>query len=158
VRFGVRQVYLPAMLKPRAIELRARLWATHCRAAGLAAPPPGAVAFAADAAQPRGFPEAIGFEQLGPSCLRLDIVERLAARLRALAREGPFALEPELMALTGLPAEQLAGVVEALGFERDGERFVRGKPRRRPRTAPRRRGKADSASPFAALRQMLARS
>ena len=41
VRFGVRQIYLPAMLKPRVIELRARLWATHRRAPGLAAPPAG---------------------------------------------------------------------------------------------------------------------
>ncbi len=35
VRFGVRQVYLPAMIKPRAIALRARLWATHRHARGL---------------------------------------------------------------------------------------------------------------------------
>jgi ATP-dependent RNA helicase SUPV3L1/SUV3 len=155
VRFGVRQVFLPAMLKPRPIELRALLWATHRRASGLAAPPPGAVAFAADGGQPRGFAEAIGFEQLGTSCLRLDIVERLAARLRGLAREGPFALEPDLMAMTGLAGEQLAGVVEALGFEREGERYVRGRSRRRP-GPPRRRGKAEpSTSPFAALRQML---
>jgi ATP-dependent RNA helicase SUPV3L1/SUV3 len=143
------------MLKPRAIELRARLWATHRRAAGLAAPPPGAVAFAAAPAQPRGFAEAIGFEQLGGCCLRLDIVERLAARLRALAREGPFALAPELMALTGLPAEQLAAVVEALGFERAGEFYARGKVSRRA-GAQRRPGKAEpGTSPFAALRQML---
>jgi ATP-dependent RNA helicase SUPV3L1/SUV3 len=158
VRFGVRQIYLPAMLKPRAIELRARLWATHRRATDLAAPPPGAVAFAADPAQPKGFAEAIGFEQLGASCLRIDIVERFAARLRGLAREGPFALEPELMAMTGLPGEQLAAVVMALGFERDGDRYLRGPSRRRP-SAPRRRGRAESStSPFAALRQMLATS
>jgi ATP-dependent RNA helicase SUPV3L1/SUV3 len=158
VRFGVRQIYLPAMLKPRAIELRARLWATHRRATGLTAPPSGAVAFAADPAQPRGFAEAIGFEQLGSSCLRIDIVERLAARLRGLAREGPFALAPELMAMTGLPGEQLGAVVMALGFEHDGERYLRAPGRRRP-SAPRRRGRAESStSPFAALRQMLATS
>jgi ATP-dependent RNA helicase SUPV3L1/SUV3 len=158
VRFGVRQIYLPAMLKPRAIELRARLWATHRRATDLAAPTPGAVAFAADPDQPKGFAEAIGFEQLGASCLRIDIVERLAARLRGLARQGPFALEPDLMAMTGLTGEQLAAVVVALGFERDGDRYLRGPSRRRP-SAPRRRGRAESStSPFAALRQMLATS
>jgi ATP-dependent RNA helicase SUPV3L1/SUV3 len=158
VRFGVRQIYLPAMLKPRAIELRARLWATHRRATDLAAPPPGAVAFAADPDQPKGFAEAIGFEPLGASCLRIDIVERLAARLRGLARQGPFALQPDLMAMTGLPGEQLAAVVVALGFERDGDRYLRGPSGRRP-SAPRRRGRAESTtSPFAALRQMLATS
>ena len=157
VRFGVRQVYLPAMLKPRAIELRALLWSTYRRAPGLTAPPAGAVAFAAEGGEPKGFAEAIGFEQLGSACLRLDIVERLAARLRALAREGPFALEPDLMAMTGLPAERLGPVVEALGFAREGERFVRARPGRR--AAPQQRAKPEpSNSPFAALRQMLATS
>ncbi len=154
VRFGVRQIYLPAMLKPRAIDLRARLWTTHRRATGLTAPPPGAVAFEAAPGQPRGYSEAIGFEPLGSSCLRIDIVERLAARLRALARQGPFALEPELMAMTGLGAEQLGEVALALGFAREGERFVRGRTRRP--SAPRAQAKAEpSTSPFAALRQLV---
>jgi ATP-dependent RNA helicase SUPV3L1/SUV3 len=157
IRFGVRQVYLPAMLKPRAIALRTRLWATHRRAAGLAAPAPGAVTFTIEAGHPKGFAQAIGFEQLGECCLRIDIVERLAARLRALARQGPFALEPELMAMTGLGAEQLAAVVEALGFRRENERYVRRKAKGRPST-PRPRRKAEATSPFAALRQMLVNS
>ena len=42
VRFGTRHVYLPAMLKPGAVELRARLWSVHHRAPGLAPPPSGA--------------------------------------------------------------------------------------------------------------------
>jgi ATP-dependent RNA helicase SUPV3L1/SUV3 len=156
VRFGVRQVYLPAMLKPRAIELRARLWATHRRTSGLITPPAGVVAFALDDRQPKGFAQAIGFEALGSLCVRIDIVERLGARLRALARLGPFALEPELMALTGLGQEQLGGVVEALGYDKDGDRYVRRKVRgRRGVPAPRRKPEA-SASPFAVLRRFLA--
>jgi ATP-dependent RNA helicase SUPV3L1/SUV3 len=143
------------MLKPRAIELRARLWATHRRAPGLAAPPAGVVAFALDDRQPKGFAQAIGFEVLGSACLRIDIVERLGAGLRALARAGPFALEPELMALTGLGQEQLGEVVEALGYARDGERYVRRRARA-PRGAPAPRRKPESsASPFAVLRRFL---
>ncbi|MEM7024371.1 MAG: hypothetical protein AAF637_17590, partial [Pseudomonadota bacterium] len=84
------------------------------------------------------------------------IVERLAARLRALARQGPFALGPDLMAMTGLRAEQLAPVVEALGFARDGERYIRAKSKPRRRTEPRR--KAESHSPFADLRKMMSNS
>jgi ATP-dependent RNA helicase SUPV3L1/SUV3 len=155
VRFGVRQVYLPAMLKPRAIELRARLWATHRRAPGLAAPPAGVVAFAFDDRQPKAFAQAIGFEVLGSACLRIDIVERLGARLRALAREGPFALEPELMALTGLGPEQLGEVVEALGYDKDGDRYLRRRVRARPGVPAPRRKPESGASPFAVLRRFL---
>ena len=115
VRFGVRHVYLPAMLRPRAIELRARLWSVHRRAPELAAADPGRPAYAAPDLPP-GCAEAVGAEAFGTVWLRVDVVERLAARLRALARDGPFALPPELGALTGLSAADLGAVVEALGY------------------------------------------
>jgi ATP-dependent RNA helicase SUPV3L1/SUV3 len=89
---------------------------------------------------------------LGPAtCLRVDVVERLAARLRALARQGPFALAPDLLALTGLGAAELAAVVEALGYgQDDDQRYIRRRPQaeRGRRTA----GADRSHSPFAALR------
>jgi hypothetical protein len=82
-------------------------------------------------------------------------VERLAARLRSLAREGPFDLAPDLMALTGLGRSELAGVVEALGFAPDGDKGYRRrrteKTRRRGRTQDER---SRSGSPFAALRSL----
>ena len=151
VRFGVRHIYLPAMLKPRAVELRARLWAVHRRLPELAAPAPTGVAFAA-AGLADGVAPALGFERLGGVCLRVDIVERLAARLRALARGGPFALPAELGALTGLAAAELAGVVEALGFERDGEERYLRRQRRPGGARPRPARAVVSSSPFAALR------
>jgi ATP-dependent RNA helicase SUPV3L1/SUV3 len=148
LRFGVRHVYLPQMLKPRAIELRARLWSIHHRLPGLAAPPAERPAFAA-ADLPPGFALAIGYEAFGAICLRVDIVERVAARLRALARAGPFALPPELTALTGLAAAELTPVVEALGYGRNGdERYQRRQARSARRASP----AQPSASPFAALR------
>jgi len=152
VRFGVRHIYLPAMLKPRAIELRARLWSVHQRL-----PQP---AMAADrvalavADVPGGLAAAVGFEPVGDAvCLRVDVVERLAARLRALARQGPFVLAPGLLALTGLGAAELAPVVEALGYGADDDqRYVRCRVRaprgRRPARA------SPSHSPFAALRNL----
>jgi ATP-dependent RNA helicase SUPV3L1/SUV3 len=151
VRFGTRHVYLPAMLRPPAIELRARLWSVHHRATALAQPPSERPTLAA-ADLPQGLVEAIGFERFGAVCLRVDVVERLAARLRALARQGPFALGPELLALTGLELVDLAPVIEALGYGREAaERYVR-RPTRPPRKARRRDQASPAASPFAALR------
>jgi ATP-dependent RNA helicase SUPV3L1/SUV3 len=151
LRFGVRHVYLPAMLKPRAIELRARLWSIHHRVPGLAAPATERPAFAASDLPP-GFAEAIGYEAFGATCLRVDIVERLAARLRALARAGPFALPPELTALTGLSAADLTPVVEALGYGRNGDERYQRRRSRSPQGARRASQARPSASPFAALR------
>jgi hypothetical protein len=61
------------------------------------------------------------------------------------------------MAMTGLAADQLTAVVEALGFGREGERYVRAARRRPSPPRPRRKGEPGT-SPFAALRQMLVNS
>jgi ATP-dependent RNA helicase SUPV3L1/SUV3 len=155
VRFGVRHLYLPALLKGRAVALRARLWSIHSRVLDRAPPAPGRVAFPTDAGQRASFAPAIGFEALGGWNLRIDIVERLAARLRALSRNGAFALEPELMALTGLRTDDLSEVLAALGYAAEGEgRFVRRRARigrQRPRPG---RARAASASPFAELERL----
>jgi ATP-dependent RNA helicase SUPV3L1/SUV3 len=150
VRFGVRHVYLSAMLQPRAIALRTRLWAVQRRMAAPAGPAAPCVAISADAARSKEMAEAAGFEALAGSWLRIDLVERLAARLRERARSAPFPLDLELLRLTGLAEADLVPVVEALGYARDAEgRFLRRKAGRRlqERQPPPTR----SATAFAAL-------
>ena len=155
VRFGVRHVYLGAMLHPRAIALRARLWAIQHGTAPLCAPAAPCLAFRVDAGGSKEMAEAAGFEGLAATWLRIDVVERLAARLRSRARSAPFTLDLELLRLTGLAEADLVPVVEALGYVRDPEgRFQRcptgrNRHRRQPRQAP-------PATPFAALRRFRA--
>ena len=150
VRFGVRHVYLGAMLQPRAIALRTRLWAIQRRMAALAAPAAPCVAVSADAARSKEMAEAAGFEALAGSWLRIDLVERLAAGLRERARSAPFTLDLELLRLTGLAEADLVPVVEALGYARDAEgRFQKRKAGRRRQA--RRPQPTRSATAFAAL-------
>jgi ATP-dependent RNA helicase SUPV3L1/SUV3 len=154
VRFGVRHIYLPAMLKARAVALRARLWTIWRGIEGPVAPP-GRVAYAAGPDQTPGFALGIGFEPVGGFNVRIDMIERLAARLRMLARDGPVTAEAELMALLGLCESDLARVITGLGYVRgDDGRFER---RRAPRGAGRSGTRADRAitdSPFAALARL----
>ncbi|MGI9508796.1 MAG: disulfide oxidoreductase, partial [Geminicoccaceae bacterium] len=155
VRFGVRHIFLPSMLKSRTTRLRARLFAVQQEKADLVPPPSGRVSLDATGFD-EGYASAIGFEQLGRHALRIDIVERLAADLRRTSRAAePFALSPDMMALTGLGRDDLGPVVEYLGFAADDDgRFRRQAPRSRKRSAKRRKKDAGNAeaSPFAALR------
>jgi ATP-dependent RNA helicase SUPV3L1/SUV3 len=156
VRFGVRHVYVSTMLEPRALGLRARLWAIQHRLQALPALAPDSVAFPADPTRSKDAAEATGFEALGASCVRIDVVERLAARLRARALSAPFRLDLELLRLTGLREADLVAVVEALGYVRDAEgRFNRRKPGRRRQPRPRER--AAAATAFAALGKIRVR-
>jgi ATP-dependent RNA helicase SUPV3L1/SUV3 len=148
VRFGVRHVYLGAMLQPGAIALRTRLWAVQHRLAALC--PPALATFPAAAAASIEAAEASGYEALAGVCVRIDVVERLAARLRAMARAAPFDLDFELLRLTGLGQAELIPVVEALGYVRDPEGRFRRRPGRRGRR-PARRRPPPLATPFAAL-------
>ncbi|HXP12913.1 MAG TPA: helicase-related protein, partial [Stellaceae bacterium] len=114
VRFGVESIYLEPLLKPDAIRLRGLLWALKSgqpiphSPKGNAAPRDPAISAAAY--------EAMGYRVLGGRVLRLDRVERLAARARALARQGAFAALPELAQLAGCAAADLPGVLAGLGY------------------------------------------
>ncbi len=156
VRFGVRHVYAPAMLKGRAVELRARLWALQQNCFDVPVPAQGRVALKA-AELPEGYAEALGFEVLGSHAVRIDIVERLAADLRRRARESePFELDASIMAMTGLSLGDLGQVVEALGFASDQEgRYRRRKKKGRKRLkVEHREQEMLASSPFAALRHL----
>jgi ATP-dependent RNA helicase SUPV3L1/SUV3 len=154
VRFGVRHCYLPALLKGRAVDLRALLWRVHGRQAALGAPVPGRVTLPRDAGRPDAYAEGFGFEPLAGLAMRIDIVERLGARLRAATRAGPAELSAELMGLTGLGRAELGSVVQALGFAVDeAGRIMRGKPPQKARRRAPSPGEV-AGSPFAALRQI----
>jgi ATP-dependent RNA helicase SUPV3L1/SUV3 len=157
VRFGVRHLFLSPMLKAKAIELRARLWAVQHDVHDLTPPPLGRVALSSSAFAD-GYAAAIGFEDLGRHALRIDIVERLAAELRRASKDGAaFELSPSMMALTGLGREDLGAAVASLGFIADEQGAFRRRTQRPRRKTPKKKAKEDrdlSASPFAALRDL----
>jgi ATP-dependent RNA helicase SUPV3L1/SUV3 len=162
VRLGIESVFVPALLKPRAAALRALLWSVRHDRAPIAPPPPGAVSVAAAPGVPAAFYEAVGFRVVGERAVRLDILERLAARLLRLARQTPFAPGPELASLTGLAAAELHALVAALGYRpaAAGGGFEGRRRRDRPETPPgdaRRHGRKDADSPFAKLKELALR-
>jgi ATP-dependent RNA helicase SUPV3L1/SUV3 len=109
------------------------------------------------------FYNAIGYRIVGPRALRVDQLERLAAALRRLARQGPFTPSPDLASLAGCRQAELPEILTALGYravaDEAGTTFVPGK-RRRPR-AERKSGLGrgwprgdETDSPFAKLREL----
>jgi ATP-dependent RNA helicase SUPV3L1/SUV3 len=163
VRFGLESIFVPALLKPRATRLRALLWAVRRGLPVAAMPPPGRVSVVPTEGVEADFYEACGYRVIGGHALRVDMLDRLALRLRKDTRSGPVALSPEHLSLVGLTAESAAPVVRALGYrsvDADGAvKFAPGRPReaagarRRPR--PRRPHVPDS--PFAKLRELSTR-
>ena len=115
VRAGRFGLFVPAALKPRAMAMRALLWAVAHRQPALPLPSAGQVSAAKPVAWPPGFAEAMGWLEAGPVLLRLDVAERVAAELAFATRRGATALPPNLASRLSVRAESLPAVLRALG-------------------------------------------
>ena len=126
LRVGTESLYLPEMLKPAPIALRVLLWCLHNQTFPDCGPPPeGRVSFAIpegaeDVAA--GFWMAAGYRRLGPRIMRVDMVERVAALVRAAARQGAFEIADDMLSLAGVGREDMALMLADLGCRQVGER------------------------------------
>jgi ATP-dependent RNA helicase SUPV3L1/SUV3 len=135
IRLGIESIFVADLLKPKAQAVRAILWCIHRNHPPIPLPPAGRVSVPASASA--AFYEAIGYRRLGGLAIRLDMLERFAAELRKLARQGPVTAPAEWRQALGISSEDLDRLIEALGR----------KPRKRPAKEP-------TDSPFAALRAL----
>jgi ATP-dependent RNA helicase SUPV3L1/SUV3 len=132
VRFGQYTLFMPLLLKPAPTRLRLVL-------AGLfegleefpAAPPPGLVTVAADSGLDAAHYMRAGYRLAGERAIRVDMLERLADLVRAENARDGFESNADMLSITGLSAEQFAGLMEGLGYA--VERGERDKP---PKAAP----------------------
>jgi ATP-dependent RNA helicase SUPV3L1/SUV3 len=132
IRAGRYALYIPEVTKPRAMALRAQLWALRHHLPTPALPNAGLVSVTlpevpqpppADPQAPRppeswppGFAQFIGWLQAGHVLLRLDVVERVAGELGYLTRRAPAPLPDGLASRLGLKGDTLGMVLEAMGF------------------------------------------
>ena len=113
LRFGVEAVYLPDMLKPAQIELRALLWNLYLNDSGTfhAPPPAGRVTIDSVENVPDEFWLAVGYRRLGGRVMRVDMVERVALLVRTAAREGQFKITEDMLSLAGATREQMGAML-----------------------------------------------
>ena len=123
LRFGVETVYLPDLLKPAQIELRALLWNLYHAEDGVFHAPPVAGRVTIDAVEgvPDEFWLACGYRRLGGRVMRVDMVERVAFVVRNVAREGQFRINEEMLSLAGATREQMAAMLMDLNCKVVGE-------------------------------------
>ena len=148
VRIGRVAVYLPAVQKARPAGLLDLLWRIHRNGGGepLAA---NRQVLPLDAAIPAARYAAAGYLVAGPLALRAPVLEHLAVAAAGLAEQGPFIPTLQLARLTGCRLDDLAAVLEDIGFEASDT--ATGIQLTRRRSRPPRRIQARPGSPFAKL-------
>ncbi|MBT6415982.1 helicase-related protein [Candidatus Puniceispirillum sp.] len=125
IRFGVESLYMPEMLKPAPIALRALLWNLDQGFLSsndfAAAPPAGRVAIDTTQGVDDNFWLAVGYRRLGGRVMRVDMVERVAMLVRTAAREGSFKATEDMLSLAGATREQMGMMLLDLGCVIVGE-------------------------------------
>jgi ATP-dependent RNA helicase SUPV3L1/SUV3 len=142
VRFGAHNIYFPLLLKPAASDLLLLLWILkhgqehNLTTAAIAdAPRQGLTSMPRNPALPDAFYRTAGFNVCGPRAVRIDMLERLADIIRPLtawkpsegasepppgaAGGGAFKIRPDMMSIMGCSGEELALILESLGFRRE---------------------------------------
>ncbi len=132
IRAGRFALYMPDVLKPRAMALRAQLWAVRHGLPAPALPGSGLVSVTlaeelqpppADPNAPRPpdswppkFAPFAGWVVAGRVLVRLDVAERIAGELGHLTRRAAAPLPEGLASRLGIKGDLLPPVLEALGF------------------------------------------
>jgi ATP-dependent RNA helicase SUPV3L1/SUV3 len=117
VKIARHEIFFPKLLRPRSAGLSALLWAIKNKINPIPKlPPSGRVSMIYDGLVPLDFMLVGGFKRAGELLVRVDILERVAGRLKLLDMGRPFEIGPQILNLLGCSAIQAVSVVCSLGY------------------------------------------
>jgi ATP-dependent RNA helicase SUPV3L1/SUV3 len=146
IRFGAFHIFIPTLLKPAPRLLATQLWALEGGGATGTSPQElrdehvpklvasGRTSVERDSAIPDDVYRALGFKVVGKRAVRLDILERVGDVIRGYMAWRPlaetpkpegavdgqcFMVTPELTSLLGSSFEEVAAILQALGFRKE---------------------------------------
>ena len=116
IRLGVETIYMTEMLKPATIRLRSVLWSIHHGDFPEQGPPPeGRVSIDMIEGVADDYWLVTGYRRLGTKIMRVDMVERVSALVRAEARGGPFKMTDDMLSLAGVGRDEMKAMILDLG-------------------------------------------
>lgn len=115
VRVGLYVVYVHSMLKADPLRQRALLWSVAAGRRPVDRPPPHGRTTVPAEGVPDRLLQAVGYRALGGLAVRVDIIEKVAAFLRAAAGRDHVDLEP-LTSFMGCSRPAAERVARALGY------------------------------------------
>jgi ATP-dependent RNA helicase SUPV3L1/SUV3 len=131
IRFGQFTIFMPLLLKPAPTRLRLVLQSLASGADEFPeSPPPGLVTIPHLKSLPAATYLMSGYKPAGDRAIRIDMLERLADLVRAQDSRGGFEATPDMLSITGMTLDQLANLMEGLGYK--AERGEREKPAKAP--------------------------
>tara|TARA_B100000963_G_scaffold330311_1_gene320332 strand:- start:1464 stop:3932 length:2469 start_codon:yes stop_codon:yes gene_type:complete len=121
VKIGRYHVYLPKMLKPKAVEFRISLWEIFFNLAKKNIIPKFGLNFIINENYDNNFLLLCGFEKFRDFFVRIDILEKLFIKILDNSKNRKFKINAEMMNLLGCTKENFHKLMTYMGYKKDKE-------------------------------------
>ena len=121
IKIGRYHIYLPKMLKPKAVEFRIGLWKIFYNLSDKNKIPRSGLNFLVSNILDKNFLLLCGFEKFGEFFVRIDILEKLFLKILENTKDRKFKINPEMMNLLGCSKENFYKLMTYMNYKKDKE-------------------------------------
>ena len=121
IKIGRYHIYLPKMLKPKAVEFRIGLWKIFHNLSDKNIIPKSGLNFLTGTNLEKNFLLLCGFEKFKEFFIRIDILEKLFLRIINNTKDKKFKINAEMMNLLGCSKENFYKLMTYMNYKKDKE-------------------------------------
>ena len=119
IKIGRYHVYLPKMLKPKAVEFRVSLWKIFHNLSNKHEIPKFGLNFIINKNYEKNFLLLCGFEKFNEYFIRIDILEKLFIKILDNTKNRTFKVNAEMMNLLGCSKENFYKLMTYMNYKKD---------------------------------------
>ena len=119
IKIGRYHIYLPKMLKPKAVEFRINLWKIFHNLSNKNTIPKSGLNFLTGLNFERNFLLLCGFEKFKDFFVRIDILEKLFLKIIENTKEKKFKVNADMMNLLGCSKENFYKLMTYMDYKKD---------------------------------------
>ena len=119
IKIGRYHIYLPKMLKPKAVEFRIGLWKIFHNLSDKNKIPKSGLNFLFDMPLDKDFLLLCGFEKFRNFFVRIDILEKLFVKIIENTKDKKFKINSEMMNLLGCSKENFYKLMDYMNYKKD---------------------------------------
>ena len=121
IKIGRYHIYLPKMLKPKAVRFRINLWKIFHNLSNKNQIPKSGLNFLADTQIDKNFLLLCGFEKFREFFVRIDILEKLFLKILETTKNKKFTINAEMMNLLGCSKDNFYKLMIYMNYKKDRE-------------------------------------
>ena len=121
IKIGRYHIYLPKMLKPKAVNFRISLWKIYHNLSNKNTIPKSGLNFLTELKYDKNFLLLCGFEKFKEFFIRIDILEKLFLKIIDSTKDKKFKINAEMMNLLGCSKENFYKLMSYMDYKKDKE-------------------------------------